>query len=116
GTVLTLAFPASLWLANRWSAGAAGDGTAPSILRRIAGAYSSYAGHPAALAVFFLLSVVESLVPALIAYVAARGLGVDAPVWVFVAVMPIALMVARLPVSLGGFGVQEMSFVYLAGL
>jgi uncharacterized membrane protein YbhN (UPF0104 family) len=30
--------------------------------------------------------------------------------------MPLALMIARLPVSLGGFGVQEASFVYLAGL
>jgi uncharacterized membrane protein YbhN (UPF0104 family) len=30
--------------------------------------------------------------------------------------MPIALAVARLPISLGGFGVQEVSFVYLAGL
>ena len=29
--------------------------------------------------------------------------------------MPIALASARLPVSLGGFGVQEASFVFLAG-
>ena len=34
----------------------------------------------------------------------------------FAATIPLALTVARLPISLGGFGVQEASFVYLAGL
>jgi uncharacterized membrane protein YbhN (UPF0104 family) len=115
GVALTLAFPASLWLAGRWSAKAAAD-RAPTLVRRVATAYGAYSNHPAALSVFFLLSVVESLVPALIAFVVARGLHVDAPFWVFMAAMPIALMVARLPVSLGGFGVQEISFMYLAGL
>jgi uncharacterized membrane protein YbhN (UPF0104 family) len=111
---ITLGFPASLWLARRWSAEPA-DVTA-SFARRTATAYSAYSRHPGALIAFFLLSVVESLVPALIAFVAARGLDVQAPFWLFMATMPIALMVARLPISLGGFGVQEVSFVYLGGL
>jgi uncharacterized membrane protein YbhN (UPF0104 family) len=46
----------------------------------------------------------------------ARGLGYDVSIWLFLATVPIALSVARLPISLGGFGVQEVSFVYLAGL
>ncbi len=71
---------------------------------------------PRALTAFFALSIVESLVPALVAFVVARGLDLDAPLWLFVSAIPVALMVARLPVSLGGFGVQEASFVYLAGL
>jgi hypothetical protein len=66
--------------------------------------------------VFFTLSVVESLLPAFIAFVVSRGLGIGAPLWLFLATIPVSLMVARLPVSLGGFGVQEASFVYLSGL
>ena len=62
------------------------------------------------------MSIVESLVPALVAFVVARGLNLDAPLWLFVSAIPVSLMVARLPVSLGGFGVQEASFVYLSGL
>jgi uncharacterized membrane protein YbhN (UPF0104 family) len=115
GVAVTMAFPASLWLATRWSAAGGPDGSG-SLVRRVATAYSAYSGHPVALSMFFLLSVLESLIPALIAFVVARGLQVEAPFWIFMAAMPIALMVARLPISLGGFGVQEISFVYLAGL
>lgn len=107
-----LAFPLSLKLTSRWAARTA-DG---SRLGRVAAAYGGYAAHPAVLVAFFGLSVIESLIPALVAYVAARGLGVDVSFSLFVATMPIALAVARLPISLGGFGVQEVSFVYLAGL
>ena len=32
------------------------------------------------------------------------------------ATVPISLAVARLPVSLGGFGVQEAAFMFFAGL
>ena len=112
GVVVAIAFPVSLWLSSRWAAQGADRGT---WLRRVAGAYGAYAAHPATLTVFFLLSIVESLVPALTAFVVARGLGIQAPAWLFLAAVPIALMVARLPVSLGGFGVQEAAFVYLAG-
>jgi hypothetical protein len=56
------------------------------------------------------------LLSAVIAYVVAAGLGIPLPFYVFVATVPIALASARLPISLGGFGVQEASFVFLAGL
>ena len=68
------------------------------------------------LAVFYGLSVLESLLSAVIAYVVAIALGLPLPMYLLVATVPIALASARLPVSLGGFGVQEASFVFLAGL
>jgi hypothetical protein len=52
----------------------------------------------------------------LINYVAARGHRLEIPINALVATNPLALTLARLPISLGGFGVQEASFVYLAGL
>jgi hypothetical protein len=115
GLAVAVGFATSLWLASRWAAHAR-DPASPSGLRRVAAAYAAYARHPAALACFLALSIIESLVPAFAAFVVARGLDLGEPLWVFISVFPVALMVARLPVSLGGFGVQEASFVYLSGL
>jgi uncharacterized membrane protein YbhN (UPF0104 family) len=113
GAVLSaVVFIVSLAVAARW----AGRASGPAILRKAAEAYSEYRRHPVVLAVFFALSVVESLLSAVIAYVVAIGLGLAIPLYVFVATVPLALAVARLPVSLGGFGVQEASFVLLARL
>ena len=115
GVAVAVGFAASLWAASRWTERPRGV-ESPSMFHKVASAYGAYARHPAALATFLALSIVESLVPALVAFAVARGLGLNAPLWLFVSAFPVALMVARLPVSLGGFGVQEVSFVYLAGL
>jgi uncharacterized membrane protein YbhN (UPF0104 family) len=101
-------FKAAGWTAERRGA--------PTILTKLATAYAGYRRHRATLALFYGLSVAESFVPVLINYVAARGLGLEIPFHAFVATIPLALTLARLPISLGGFGVQEASFVYLAGL
>jgi len=107
------AFPVSLRVARWLAARRAGDA---SKLERMASAYAAYGRHPRELAVFYVLSVLEALVPIVTTWVVARGLGLELPLWIVAATLPIALSIARLPVSLGGFGVQEASFVYLAGL
>ena len=109
----TVVFVGSLLAAERWGARAAGSA---SRLQRAAEAYGRYRQHPGVLAVFYVLSVFESLLSAAIAYVAAIGLGIDVSPMILVATVPLAMASARLPISLGGFGVQEASFVYLAGL
>jgi len=54
--------------------------------------------------------------PVVIHYAAGRALGLD-PGWTFfIATVPLVFLVARLPVSLGGLGFLELSFVSLAGL
>ena len=112
--VMTVLFAASLHVADRWAT--ADQSSTPSRLRRAAEAYGRYRRHPGLLTVFYALSVGESLLSALIVYIVAIGLGLTLPLYVFVATVPIALASARLPISLGGFGVQEASFVFLAGL
>ena len=112
--VMTVGFAASLHFADRWAA--ADTSSAPSRLRKAAEAYGRYRRRPGVLTIFYTLSVGESLLSAVIAYVVAIGLGITLPLTIFVATVPIALASARLPVSLGGFGVQEASFVFLAGL
>jgi uncharacterized membrane protein YbhN (UPF0104 family) len=101
----------SFWIVNRW-----GRGVPESRLGRIARAYDSYRGKPGVLVWFFALSLIESLIPPVLNYVVALGLGLTLPFWFLLATVPLALTLARLPISLGGFGVQEASFVYFAGL
>ena len=110
----TVLFGASLHLANRWAA--ADRSNTPSRLRKAAEAYGRYQRQPGLLTYFYALSVGESLLSALIAYVVAIGLGLSLPLYIFVATVPLAWASARLPISIGGFGVQEASFVFLAGL
>ena len=105
-------FVVSLRVADRWAVGR----SQASRLRKAAEAYGQYRRHPVLLSLFYGLSVGESLISVLIAYVVARGLGLAVPLHLLIATVPIALASARLPISLGGFGVQEASFVYLAGL
>ena len=67
------------------------------------------------LCVFFALTLIEGGFPVLIHYTAGRAIGLD-PGWSFyIATVPLVYLVARLPVSLGGLGFLELSFVTLAG-
>jgi uncharacterized membrane protein YbhN (UPF0104 family) len=111
--LLAALFLLSLHLAARFGPRLEGTKLAPAA--RLAGAYAAYRGHGATLTAFYLLSVIECLFPVLITWAAARGLGFALPFTVFAVSMPLALIVARLPISLGGFGVQEAGFVYVAG-
>ena len=103
----------SLWLVGEWIGRRLGDG---SRLSKFWAAYLTYREHPSTLLLFYLLSVFEPLLPVFGMYVIGRGLGLDLPLGVLVATIPVALAIARLPISIGGFGVQELSFVYLVGL
>jgi glycosyltransferase 2 family protein len=83
---------------------------------RLVQAYAAYATKRGSLGVFYVLSIIECGFPVLIGWLSARGLGLDLPLSLFATTIPLTLIVARLPVSLGGFGVQEASFVYFSGL
>lgn len=65
---------------------------------------------------FLALTLLEGLLPILVHWLAARGLGFDLPFLLFVATIPIVYLVGRLPISLGGIGVVEGSFVALAAM
>jgi uncharacterized membrane protein YbhN (UPF0104 family) len=106
-----LAFPFSFrvaaWLAPRLPGGP---------LRSLATAYAGYAVSGPLLLGFFGLTLLEGCFPIAYHYVVGKALGLD-PGWSFyIATVPLVFLVARLPVSLGGLGVLELSFVYLAAL
>ena len=45
----------------------------------------------------------------------AAGLGLGIPFMILFAVTPAALLMAMLPISLGGWGIRELTFVYFLG-
>ncbi len=114
GAVLAfpLSFPAARWIGRRL--GPTGRGWRAAV-GALAAAYAAYAGSAALVVAFFGLTLLEGCIPIAYHYVAGRALGLD-PGWtLYIATVPLVFLVARLPVSLGGIGVLELSFVYLAG-
>jgi uncharacterized protein (TIRG00374 family) len=85
-------------------------------LRRWHLSYQSYQSHRKELAYFFLLTIVEQLIPIVISWAIARSLGFDVS-WLLIAgAFPLALLVSRLPISLNGLGVFEGVFGFLMSL
>jgi uncharacterized membrane protein YbhN (UPF0104 family) len=85
-------------------------------LRALAEQYAGYGASTGLVCLFFALTLLEGGFPIAIHYAAGRALGLD-PGWTFyLATVPLVFLVARLPVSLGGIGFLELSFVSLAGL
>jgi hypothetical protein len=105
-------FPVARWLAIRLGSRSGWCGA----LRALAEQYAGYGASTGLLCVFFGLTLLEGVVPVVIHYTSGRALGID-PGWTFyIATVPLVYLVARLPVSIGGLGFLELSFVSLAGL
>lgn len=63
-----------------------------------------------------LLSIGTQVLRILVVYAIAMALSIDLPLVYFVAFVPIIVFLKLLPISIGGLGVREASFVYLFGL
>lgn len=80
-------------------------------LGRFFSAYSAYRTHRSTLVVFVLLSIVEQAAPVGAAWLAALALDIKVSLVQAAAVVPVAILLARAPVSLSGFGVVEGLYV-----
>ncbi len=112
--VAGLACPLSFRLA-RWVIAWPGRSPFLTQLQSWAQVYLDFSNYRKTLALFLLLSLVEGLFPVAIHYAAGRALGLHVSFALFMATIPIAFLVARVPISLGGIGIVETSFVVLAG-
>lgn len=65
---------------------------------------------------FFALTLLEQLAPVVFVWLAARALGVEISMWVAAAVVPLATLITRVPISLAGIGVFEGAFMLLLPL
>lgn len=114
--ILLVSLPFSFWLAERVARALEGRGSLARKAAELAEAYAESRHHRGVIWTFLLLTVIEGFFPIAWYWVAALALGLHLPFILFVATIPIVFMVARLPVSVGGMGVLEGSFVILAGL
>jgi uncharacterized protein (TIRG00374 family) len=85
-------------------------------LREIVRSYASFGGNMRVMAWFFVLSLIENLFPLMWAYLLSLAFGIEVPVLYFFILIPIVLVLIRLPISLDGFGINEGAFVFFLGL
>jgi uncharacterized protein (TIRG00374 family) len=75
-------------------------------------AIQRYAAHHPQLAQVLIGSIVVQVLRILQAYYLGRGLGIEAPLVVYVAVLPAILLVMLVPVTVNGFGTGQAAFVW----
>ncbi len=80
------------------------------------GVFRSAKEHPRLMAAAAGLSLLSQVVSILIIYGMARALGLDrTPLWMFFVFEPILFIVNAVPITPGGWGVQEGAYAYLFG-
>lgn len=82
-------------------------------LRKMHSSYQDYRGAGGALAAFFALTVLETVLPIISSYFTAQALGVELALYYFFVVMPVYLFIARVPALPNVIGVQEGLLVLL---
>jgi glycosyltransferase 2 family protein len=88
----------------------------PSRLSRYAGFIITYLEHRSALLAALALSVIVQSVLAVCQYLLALGIGIDAPLTLFLLFVPIAGVFASLPLTINGLGVREGAYLLLFGI
>lgn len=78
--------------------------------------YQEYSRNRGTLALFFALTCVENVLPIVRPYVVAAALNSHVPLDYLFVIVPIELMIIRLPIAFDGFGIREGLFVYFLSL
>jgi len=85
-------------------------------LERLYRSYQIYSRKKGTLAVFVVLTCVENALPIVRSFIIAIALHAYVPLSYFFVIVPIALLLIRLPISFDGFGIHEGVFVYFLAL
>ena len=85
-------------------------------LRDIYQSYLAYQEHKQVLGVFLLLSFVENLFPIFWTYFLSLAFNISIPLLYIFILVPIVLVLVRLPISIDGIGIKEGAFVYFLSL
>jgi len=87
-----------------------------TFLHKLYDSYANYRNQQRALVLFLLLSFVENLFPIFWTYCLAQAFHMDVPLFYFFILVPIVLILRRLPISIDGIGIHEGTFVYFLAL
>lgn len=82
-------------------------------LDRLGIAYRSLETARGAVSAFTVLTLIEQLFGVTMTWILARGFGIDIPMLTLLAVVPIATLISRVPISIDGLGVYETAFAAL---
>jgi len=88
----------------------------PRPIRRAGGIIAPYLHRPVTLLIPIALSVALQTILAVGQYSLAVGLGLSAPLSLFLLCVPIANVVASLPLTLNGLGIRESAYLVLFGM
>jgi uncharacterized membrane protein YbhN (UPF0104 family) len=88
----------------------------PRPVRRAGGIVAPYLHHPLTLIPAIALSIALQVTLAVGQYTLAAGLGLTAPLSLFVLCVPIANVFASLPLTLNGLGIRESAYLLLFGM
>ncbi|MEJ2750775.1 MAG: lysylphosphatidylglycerol synthase transmembrane domain-containing protein [Anaerolineae bacterium] len=78
--------------------------------------YHSYHDNLPLLTAFLFLSLLENLFPLSWTYFLSLAFNIEVPLLYFFILIPIVLVLVRLPISLDGIGIQEGAYVYFLSL
>lgn len=85
-------------------------------VQQLHAAYLDYRRHGRALRAFFALTLLEQAAPIVFVWLSARALGLELDLLVAAAVVPLATLITRVPISLAGIGIFEGAFMLLLPL
>jgi uncharacterized membrane protein YbhN (UPF0104 family) len=88
----------------------------PRPIRRALGIIAPYLHEPLSVAPAIILSMILQALLAVCQYVLALGLGLHLPLPMFMLIVPIAGVLASLPLTLNGLGLRETAYLYLFGM
>jgi len=78
--------------------------------------YMVYKKDVGTISIFFVLTVIENFIAILLTYVITIGLNVDIDLVFLIGIIPLTVLITRLPIAIDGIGVLEGLFVILMGL
>ncbi len=78
----------------------------------LASAYRRYSARHSTLVRYFALSIAEVLLIVAVNVILCRALGIDIPAIFLLLIVPVTLILYRIPISVSGIGVQEGVFGY----
>jgi uncharacterized membrane protein YbhN (UPF0104 family) len=84
-------------------------------VRKVFGILDTYRARPWALLWNAIVAVGFHLLRCAAVWLGAAAFGVELPLVVYIALTPLITMLARIPISIAGLGIQEAGFVYLYG-
>ncbi len=85
-------------------------------LRELHETYVEYSTSMRSMAIFFVLTFFEQFFSILFAWLSAFALGVDVGIIFMAGVIPLTLLISRLPIAFNGIGVFEGIFILLMAL